>query len=292
MMDARTLAKRPRDPADEDNELETALKAKREVNTISVRYLYHADHQCLTARFFAPEGLVEFEAQPGSLILRMETGCDSPRHLYVGLYLLGIRASNVTAATRCLLETVYASSPARAALQWLDLSPQWLLHRRLETVGCVKAVSLGMTSLLTCVMRGYLYNTLKTEVFALMIPKDMYLTLEESKGRLQFVYLMIIYDYEEGENKPAIYVVTTCLGHWQTLVDVVRGKFARQRCGFVNRRITRPRQIPLCTGVIQKLGWCLADDIHTSFITHKETKLSVFRLDNFCVEIGEFREFV
>ncbi|CAG7582389.1 capsid triplex subunit 1 [Human betaherpesvirus 5] len=290
-MDARAVAKRPRDPADEDNELVTALKAKREVNTISVRYLYHADHQALTARFFVPEGLVEFEAQPGALLIRMETGCDSPRHLYISLYLLGIRASNVSVSTRCLLESVYTASAARAALQWLDLGPH-LLHRRLETLGCVKTVSLGITSLLTCVMRGYLYNTLKTEVFALMIPKDMYLTWEETRGRLQYVYLIIVYDYDGPETRPGIYVLTSSIAHWQTLVDVARGKFARERCSFVNRRITRPRQIPLCTGVIQKLGWCLADDIHTSFLVHKELKLSVVRLDNFSVELGDFREFV
>ncbi|AAP50602.1 capsid triplex subunit 1 [macacine betaherpesvirus 3] len=290
-MDAREIAKRPRDPNDEDNELVLAVKLKREVNTLAVRYLYEADHQAITSRFFVPEGLVEFEVHPGSLMFRMETGAESPRYLYISLYLMAIKATNVSMATKCQLEGIYTSGPAKAALAWLDVGSK-VLHRRLRTIGCVKSVSLGITSLLTCVLSGYLYNTLKTEIFSLWIPKDMYMTLEETQGRLQNVYLIMVYDYEVLETKVAIYVATSSISNRHTLTDLVRHKFIAERCSFVNKRITRPRQISLCTGVIQKLGWCLADDIHTSVLTHQEVKLSTVRLEHFNVELSEFTEFV
>ncbi|AEV80592.1 capsid triplex subunit 1 [Cercopithecine betaherpesvirus 5] len=290
-MDVREVAKRPRDPNDEDNELVLATKLKREVNTLAVHYLYEADHQAITSRFFVPEGLVEFEVHPGSLMFRMETGAESPRYLYISLYLLAIKASNVSVGARCQLEGIYTSGPAKAALTWLDMGSK-LLHHRLRTIGCVKSVSLGITSLLTCVLRGYIYNTLKTEIFSLSIPKDMYMCLEETQERLQYVYLIIVYDHEGLETKVAIYVATSSISNRHTLTDVVRQKFTRERCTFVNKRITRPRHISLCTGVIQKLGWCLYDDIHTSVVTHQEVKLSTVRLDHFNVELGEFAEFV
>ncbi|AEV80751.1 capsid triplex subunit 1 [Aotine betaherpesvirus 1] len=282
--------KRPRD--DRDTDLKKILRPEKDVNSVWPRYVYGADHQAITGRFFVPDGLVELESQSGVLMFVFDTGVESPRTVYISLFLLAAKAANVSANTRCVIVGIYSSSMAATVLSWLDGCLQ-TLHRRLRTLGCVQSASSGITSLLTCVLQGYLYNLLKTEVFSLPVPKDLYFQIEdESRSGTQYAYLIIIYHCGEGETKPGIYVCTTSVFHLATLVDVIRQRFLRERFDFLNKRITRPSYSVTCTGVIQRLGWCLKEDIHAGVIAHKEAKLPVMRLSQFHVEIGPLHEFV
>ncbi|AEV80906.1 capsid triplex subunit 1 [Saimiriine betaherpesvirus 4] len=286
----KTAVKRTYD--DRDTDFRKLIRPEKDVNSIWPRYIYGADHQAVVGRFFVPEALVEFESQSGVLMFVLDTGVESPRTVYVSLFLLATKASNLSANTRCLIVGMYSSSMATMAMTWLDGCLQ-TLHRRIQTLGCVQSVSLGTTSLVTCVMQGYVYNMLKTDIFALVFPKELYLALDEdSKSGIQYAYLIIVYNWGEVESKPAMYVATTSIFHLPTLIDVLRQRFMRERFEFLNRRVTRPGHFVTCTGVVQKLGWCLREDIHAGVLIRKEVKLSVMRLEHFNVEIGSFKEFV
>ncbi|AFK83876.1 B46 [miniopterid betaherpesvirus 1] len=287
------LKKRSYDQVTGRDSLNKMARLRRVEEDLVAKYIYGSDHGCTYSRFFVNEGLLGLEpTNLGSLMFRVDTGAESPRTVIVSLFLLAIKCNNVSVATRTLLRTVYSSASASAALDWLELVID-NIHKKIHVVGCVNSVSSGITSMITCVMRGNSYNALKTEIYPLMAPKEMYVDLdgEVRGGEITYVYCVIVYDYE-AEVRASIYIVASFVSHRATLLSILRHRFSLARLLFLDRYVVRPRSVSQCVGVVQRLGWCLRTDIKSGSAVQKNLQIPIIRFESFYTDLGQPFEFI
>lgn len=266
----------------------------RRVESFIAKYIYGADHDIAYARFFVQDGLVELEQNSlGTLAFRLETGAELPRHMIVSIFFIAQRIENVSVAVKNTLAAIYTSPAAKAALAWIDLARS-RIHNVVCAVGCLNSVSPGVTSLVTCVMRGHAYNTLKTIIYPFSFPKDMYLELGgfESGDGIAQVYCVIIYGYNNAELRPELYIAVTAASHQGTVLNILKHRFAANRFAFLDRFVAGPVRGQNCVGVIRRLGHCLKDDIHQGIVHWKGVQVSVIKIERFCVDLGTELEFV
>ncbi|AAK57094.1 T46 [Tupaiid betaherpesvirus 1] len=282
-------------PVPDDEDLEILRAAKRFKGTSGVAPpVYHADHQAVYTRFFVQEGLLELEhAEPGALLFRLDTGTDSPRLITLSWFSLALKAANVSAATKTTLAALYTQPAWNAASAWLDFArPR--LHEALQPVGSLQAVAPGLTSLVTCVMQGNVYNDLKSQIYPLLVLKDYYLALDddERRGEVMYVYWLIVYPHNK-EAPPSFFVVGTAVRERKTLLALLRRRFASARVTFLERQLRHALDggYP-CAAVVQRLGWCPNGEVTAGVLTRKAVQLSVFRLEKFYVDLGPACEFV
>lgn len=269
-------------------------RLKKTESDLIAKYVYGSDHRATYGRFFTREGLIELEASAlGVLMFRLETGADVPSHVVISLFFLAMRCDNVSASVKNALAATYSSPEAVATLQWMDLSLQDI-HRVICVVGCINSLSPGTTSLMTCVMNGNVYNSLKSKIYPFVALKDMFLSLDgdDRSAETAHVYFVIIYGYNRGEARPSAYIAVTAAICRDTVLNILRHRFSVNRNHFVDRFITRPREFRRCVGSVMKIGHCSFSDIKNSVVAHKAVNIPVVRLDNFYVSIGEEFEFV
>lgn len=288
------LIKRSYDQITGRDAADKARKLRRIEEALIARYVHGADHRCVYARFFIQDGLIEPERSAlGSLLFRLDTGAESPRVVVVGVFMLAAVAANTSAATKAALRALYTAAPATAALEWLALVlPR--LHRAVCVLGCLGSVSPGITNMITCTMLGNSYNSLKTEVYPLVVPRECYVDLEVDNrvSEVAQVYLLILYEYNNDETRPAVYVVSTSATHRPTVINLVRHRFSLARLLFLDRCIAACARPPPCLGVVQRLGWCLYNQIKSGTVPHKNAQLPVTKFEEFYTEIGTVYEFV
>lgn len=267
----------------------------RKMERAFAKYIYGADHEAIAIRFFVQEGLLEIETvHYGCLMLRLDTSAESPRYVMISLFFLAIRAANVCSAVRTALSALYTSAPCGAVSSWLEPSIA-TIHKVVSAVGCMNSVSPGITSLITCVMRGHAYNMLKTEIYPFVFPKDMYVKLDvhgSPEGPL-YAYLVIVYNHAGPEPKPNIYIVVSSVRNRSVLLNLLRQRFVTERFLYLDRKIVRPNDASACVGVVQRLGWCdESGDIKTGVLGYKSAQIPVVKLEKFYTDVGTMFEFV
>uniref|UniRef100_A0AAU7E145 Capsid triplex subunit 1 n=1 Tax=Lemniscomys rat herpesvirus TaxID=3141920 RepID=A0AAU7E145_9VIRU len=258
-------------------------------------YLYGVDHDCVTARFFSRDGLIELEqTNLGMLMFRLDTGGESPRSVVVSLFFIAMVADNTSTTTRTMLRSIYSSTVTSAAVGWLRSGhDRW--HKILHPLGFTSSVSSGATCLLTCVMRGHAYNLLKSEVYPLVVPKELYLEVDagETGSETRYVYLLTTYSYHDGrESRPSVFVVVSHIGHGETLVNILRHKFRVSRFYYLNTQVSRARSLAGCVGCVRRIGWYSAPETKIGTVSYKTAQLTVVRLERFYIDIGSACEFV
>lgn len=276
------------------DDLNKISKLRRIEQTVIAKYIYGSDHQAICARFFVQDGMMELEEENyGSLMFRLDTGAESPRNLVIGLFILAMVCKNVCASAKSTLAAIYTSGSVAAALAWLKLVLS-RLHEACHVLGCVNSATPGGTCLINCVMRGNSYNDLKTKVYPLIIPKDMFISLEDDDipGEVMFAYLVFIYECGEAEIKPAVYILVSSITYPNTLIDFIRFRFHHARIGYIDRLLERPNGVFPHVGVVRRLGWCLHRDIKNGVVARKGLQLSVKKLENFYVDIGDSVQFL
>lgn len=269
-------------------------KLRRIEQVMIAKYIYGSDHEAIYTRFFVQDGMMELEEDHfGSLLFRLDTGAESPSHLIIGLFIVAMVCKNVCASAKGTLAAIYTSGSAAAAIAWLKLVLA-RLHNACHVIGCVSSVAPGGTSLVNCVMRGNAYNDLKTKIYPLIVPKDMYVSLEDEDrpGEVMYAHLVFIYDCGEEEVQPAVYVLVSSITHPGTLLNFIRFRFHYARLGFFDRLLERPNGVFPQVGVVKRLGWCLHRDIKNGVVAKKGLQLPVKKLENFYVDIGDSIQFV
>uniref|UniRef100_A0AAU7E1E1 Capsid triplex subunit 1 n=1 Tax=Hipposideros bat herpesvirus TaxID=3141919 RepID=A0AAU7E1E1_9VIRU len=269
-------------------------KLRKIESDVIAKYIYGSNNAATYARFFTRDGLIEFEVSNlGVLMFRLETGAESPAHVIVSLFFIAMRCHNVSASVNAALAAAYSSQEASAALYWLDMS----LHRLDEVlclVGCTNSVSPGTTNMMTCVMNGNVYNTLKSVIYPFLVLKDMFINLDcgDRGAEVAHAYFVIIYAYNRRGNRPSVYIAVTGANCQSTVLNILRHRFAADRYAFADRFVAGRGEIHRCVGTLRKIGYCTFSDIHNGIITHKSTSLPVVRLENFFVSIGDKFSFV
>lgn len=275
----------------EESPLETVnAKIRKVLNGIC----HDAGDGVAVGKFFVQEDLLELEPQAlGTLMFKLDGLAESPRTVLVSVYLLCLRAANLLPATRLSLAATYNSSAASAALAWLGRSAD-RIHKTVSPVGCVGAISPGTTSLITCVLRGNVYNTARTEVFSLSVPKELYVSLSPPgrSAEMAYVYFVIVYGYNNSRAEPSIYLMTSTVAHRVTLVNLLRHRFSSERFAYLNQCITRPGDIRACLGSVQRIGTCSAEGVSFGILHHKSVKIPVAKVQEVFLDIEDPFEFV
>lgn len=257
-------------------------------------YVYGADHAAITARFFVREGLVEIEhTNLGLLMFRLDTGIEMPSTVLVSLFFVCQVAENVSAATKAALKAAYGTEGA-AILSWMR-DGATRLHKVIHPLGCTNSVTPGATCLITCAMKGHSYNLLKTEIYPFLVPKEIYLDLDEeppAADEIRFVYFVITYEYNcERQGRPSAFVVVSRTSHRQALLNVLRYRFRVPRFFFLNNSISGYGPTTGCLGTLQRLGWFYARDARSGVVTYRGGQLPVVRLEQFYLDVGTVVEF-
>ncbi|ACE95232.1 M46 protein [Murid betaherpesvirus 1] len=267
-------------------------KMRKLERSIAKGYVYGADHQAITARFFVRESLGEVEQKNlGVLMFRLDTGIEMPSTVLVSLFFLSMVAENVSAATKNTLAAIYGRE-GEAIRTWLR-DGAWRLHRVVHPLGCTNSITPGATCLITCSMRGHSYNMLKTEIYPLLVPKEIYLDLDgESTDEIRFVYFVITYDYNsDRQGRPSAFVVVSRITHRHTLINVLRYRFRVSRFHFLNNSISGYGPSTGCLGTLQRLGWFCSRDSRSGIVASRAGQLSVVKLEKFYVDVGPLVEF-
>nr|WRQ19884.1 MAG: protein m46 [Herpesviridae sp.] len=277
-----------------DESLEKIGKIQKMEKSLVRGYVYGVDHDCVTSRFFSRDGLVELEQfNLGMLMFRLDTGCESPRHVIISLFFIAMIVDNVSVATKTVLRSIYSSSATTAAMGWLRTA-QTRFHKILHPLGFTNSVAPGATCLLTCVMKGHAYNLLKTEVYPLLVPKEIYYEIgDETVGEIRYVYFVTTYNYNNGcDGKPSVFVVVTHIRHRETLVNILRHKFRVSRFYYLNTQISQARFVTGCVGSIRRIGWYSVQEAKIGTLSYKSVQIPVVRLERFYVDISPACEFV
>nr|WEG69052.1 capsid triplex subunit 1 [Mastomys natalensis cytomegalovirus 2]WEG69190.1 capsid triplex subunit 1 [Mastomys natalensis cytomegalovirus 2]WEG69329.1 capsid triplex subunit 1 [Mastomys natalensis cytomegalovirus 2]WEG69467.1 capsid triplex subunit 1 [Mastomys natalensis cytomegalovirus 2]WEG69605.1 capsid triplex subunit 1 [Mastomys natalensis cytomegalovirus 2] len=267
-------------------------KMRKLERSIVKGYVYGADHAAITARFFSRESLMEVEQKNlGILMFRLDTGIEMPSTVLISLFFVSMVAENVSAATKAALRAGYGKE-GEAILAWLRSGVN-RLHKIIHPLGCTNSITPGATCLITCSMRGHSYNLLKTEIYPLIIPKEIYLDLDgDSNDDVRHVYVVITYDYNnDRQGRPSLFVVATKIFHKQTLLNVLRYRFRVSRYFFLNNSLSGYGPSTGCLGTIQRLGWFIARDSRSGVVSCRSGQLSVVKLEKFYVDVGSIIEF-
>uniref|UniRef100_A0AAU7E011 Capsid triplex subunit 1 n=1 Tax=Cardioderma bat herpesvirus TaxID=3141914 RepID=A0AAU7E011_9VIRU len=291
--DSATTKKRSLDEVKDIPASNRAAKLRKVEDSLIAHYIYAADHKAVFGRFFVQEDLLPLEGDAlGSLMFRFNTGAETPQHVVFSLFLLARRCDNVSASTKNTLESVYRGSTVKAVMAWMDMALNDI-HRTLCIVGCLNYMSPGITTMITCVMQGNAYNDLKTKIYSLPVPREMYLKLsdEESDDMIAQVYFVIIYGYNNGEIRPSVFMLVTSATHTGTVLNFCRHRFSVERLYYLDAFITRPLNARSCFGYIRRVGWCKFGDIRNGVVSHKTAQIPVVHLGNFCTDLGPALEF-
>lgn len=255
-------------------------------------YVYGADHAAVTARFFVRESLMEIEQKNlGVLMFRLDTGIEMPRTVLISVFFLSMVAENVSAAVKNTLRVAYGTE-GEAVLSWLRAGAQ-RLHKIVHPLGCTNSITAGATCLITCAMKGHSYNLLKTEIYPLTVPKEMYLDLDgESQDDIKYAYFVITYDYNnDRRGHPSVFVVVTRTTHRQTLLNGLRYRFRVSRFFFLNNYIAGYGTPLGCVGSLQRIGWFCPREVKSGVLTCRSGQLSVVKLEQFYFDVGPVVEF-
>lgn len=276
---------------DPDDPYKVAKMRKLE-RSIVRGYVYGADHAAVTARFFVRESLMEVEQKNlGLLMFRLDTGIEMPSTVLISLFFVSMVAENVSASVKNTLKTAYGTE-GEAILTWLRAGVR-RLHHIIHPLGCTNSITPGATCLITCSMRGHSYNLLKTEIYPMIVPKDLYLDLDgESSDEIRFVYFVITYDYNsDRRGRPSAFVAVSRISHKHTLLNVLRYRFRVSRFFFLNNTISGYGPSTGCLGTFQRLGWFFSKDSKSGIVTCRGGQIPVVRLDKFYVDVGPIVEF-
>lgn len=267
-------------------------KMRKLERSIVKGYVYGADHGAVTARFFIRDSVMEVEQKNlGILMFRLDTGIEMPRTVLVSLFFVSMVAENVSVATKTMLRTAYGRE-GEAILSWLR-SGACRLHKIIHPLGCTNSITPGATCLITCAMRGCSYNLLKTEIFPLIVPKEIYLDIDgDSADEIRHAYFVITYDYNnDRQGRPSAFVVVTRISHKQTLLNVLRYRFRVSRFFFLNNSISEYGPSVGCLGTLQRLGWFPSKEVKSGVVPCKNGQVSVVKLEKFYVDVGSVVEF-
>lgn len=276
----------PQDPRD-------TAKIRKLERSIVRGYVYGSEHAAVSARFFVREGtMMEVEQKHlGVLMFRLDTGIETPDTVLVSLFFVALVAENVSAATRVAIRSAYGRE-GEAVLAWLR-DGLHRLHRVLHPIGCTNSVTPGVTCLVTCAMRGHCYNLLKTEIYPLLVPKELYLDLDvDPTEEIRSVYFVITYDYNsDRRGRPAVYVVVTRLRHRQTLLNLLRYRFKVTRFYFLNHVLAGTGPATGYFATVQRLGWFYSREARAGVVACRGGQLPVVRLEKCFVDPGPVIEF-
>lgn len=268
-------------------------KMARVEKRLIAKYIHGADHKAIYCKVFTFEGLLELEKNyPGCLMFKLNVQGDCSKNVIFSLFMLLIEADNVSESTKNYLRSIYSSPDAVSVLANMEKYLH-VIHRTVCAIGCVNSVSVGATSLISCVLQGNVYNDLKTVIFPLLAPKEIYINLNSggSFDDITTVYLVFVYNYSL-DIKVSMYLVSTSVQHRETFFNLLRHRFSAARYSFLNRYITNPKSSASCVGAVRKIGWCNTSDINTGVVAYKSVQLPVVRFENFCVEFGQSVSFI
>lgn len=223
------------------------------------------------------------------LMFRLDTNTDSPKYLVISLFVLLLKCYNLSAPTMLALKAMYSGSMIETVLNFIDVKR---LEDSLHLLGLTNFISTGYNSLVSVVMQGNSYNTLKTEIYGLIIPKEIYVDLDwdSRPGGVKHVYIIILYKYA-NELVPGVFIGTSHSTNMQVVIDTVRIRFVKDRYSFLSCMSDADSDKGYF-GSILRIGYCDFENIRPSTLTYRGSSISVLNFNKIFMDIGSRHSFL
>ncbi|ANC96573.1 capsid triplex subunit 1 [macacine betaherpesvirus 9] len=274
----------------EFNEVDLNNAIEKEKKKIKI-LLRGMSKECVIARSFTPCELLGPEKdQLGMLMFRFETNAENPKFVLISVFFLAMNAFNVSFYTKTSLLSLYKAPIVNNVKTMLETIP--FFEERLTLFGVSNLISQGTNCLMSCVMQGYVYDVRKENIYGLIVPKELLLEpdWEPRKNSLQYIYLCYIYQELQNKLEYGIYVVLTELIHEETLIDILRSKFSKERFMFMNYLINGENLNYF--GSIQRIGFCNTENIKTGILDCQGISLAITKFKNVFIELCEKKYFL